>query len=128
MRSLEELLDQPLVLYFYPSDFTPGCTREACQFRDELPAFEQEGAHVVGVSPDPPEEHARFKKEHDLPFPLLSDEDNEVANAYGVQGILRTKRVTFVIDQEGTIRARIKSLLPGKHVVEAREAVEALST
>lgn len=122
---LAKLLDRPLVLFFYPGDFTFGCTREACDFRDNLGAFEAHGVNVVGISTDPPEKHERFREEHSLGFDLLADEDGEVREAYDAEGLLGTKRVTFVIDREGTVRERFRSPFHWSHVDEALETIEA---
>lgn len=119
MVSLADFEGQPLVLYFYPADFTPGCTREALSFRDAFEDLRELDAAVVGVSQDPPGKHAAFREEHDLPFDLLSDVEGEVAQAYGVDGFFRTRRVTFVIGPDGVVRERIKSFLPGPHVRDA---------
>lgn len=122
---LDELLDRPVVLFFYPGDFTFVCTREACDFRDNLDAFEAHGVNVVGISTDPPEKHERFREEHSLGFDLLADEDGRVREAYDAEGLLGTKRVTFVIDPEGTVRKRFRSPFHWSHVDEALEAIEA---
>ncbi|MFW5966832.1 MAG: thioredoxin-dependent thiol peroxidase [Persicimonas sp.] len=109
--SLSDLRGEKVVLYFYPKDMTPGCTTQACDFRDNLDAFEEEGWRVLGVSPDPVDSHAEFREEHDLNFTLLADPDHEVAESYGVwrekqnygrtyEGIVRS---TFLIDEEGEI-------------------------
>lgn len=109
--SLAELRGQRVVLYFYPKDDTPGCTVEACEFRDLLPRFSAQGVAVYGISPDPVRKHARFKAKHALSFPLLADEDHTVCEAFGVwreklfwgrkyMGVMRT---TFVIDAKGTV-------------------------
>jgi thioredoxin-dependent peroxiredoxin len=109
--SLASLRGQRVVLYFYPKDDTPGCTVEACEFRDLLPRFSAQGVAVFGISPDPVRKHARFKAKHGLSFPLLADEDHAVCEAYGVwreklfwgrkyMGVMRT---TYVIDAEGRI-------------------------
>jgi peroxiredoxin Q/BCP len=121
---LADLLDRPTVLFFYPGDFTFVCTREACDFRDNLGAFEAHGVNVVGVSTDPPDEHDRFREEYELGFDLLADEDGEVREAYDADGLLGTQRVTFVIDSEGTIRKRFRSPFHWSHVDEALEGVE----
>lgn len=121
---LDDFQGNPLVLFFYPGDFTPGCTREACQFRDAFEDLRGLNAHIVGISQDPPETHAKFRGKHDLPFPLLSDEDGETAEAYGVDGFLRTKRVTFIIGPDGTIQERIKSILPGSHIKNTLKHLE----
>lgn len=120
---LDDLEGQPTVLFFYPGDFTPICTREACSFRDNFEAFRELDATVLGISTDPPDEHARFREEYDLEFDLLSDEDGDVCQAYGADGLLGTKRVTFVLDGRGIVRERFRSPFPGSHVDEALEAI-----
>lgn len=109
--ALDDFQGQKLILYFYPQDMTPGCTTEACDFRDHLDELHEEGWNVVGVSTDPLDQHETFREKYDLNFPLLSDPDHEVAERYGVwreqtnfgrtyEGIVRS---TFLIDEEGTI-------------------------
>ena len=109
--SLSDLRGQKVVLYFYPKDMTPGCTTQACDFRDNIDTFTDKGWRVLGVSPDPVERHEKFRGKHDLNFTLLADPDHKVANEYGVwrekknygrtyEGIVRS---TFLIDEEGTI-------------------------
>ena len=105
-RSLKEFLRQgPLILYFYPADFTPGCTKEACTFRDLHSDIQRAGLQVVGVSPQSPESHTRFSEKYHLPFTLLSDEDKVVIRKYGVDGLLGfgVRRATFLVDESGTI-------------------------
>lgn len=105
-RSLRDYLGKKIVvLYFYPKDFTSGCTVEAQRFRDDYGLYEGKDAAVIGVSLDTKESHARFSEKHGLPFPLLSDRGKEVAKAYGVLGMggISTKRVTFIINKEGVI-------------------------
>jgi peroxiredoxin Q/BCP len=105
-RSLAELLaDGPLILYFYPADFTPGCTREACSIRDIHSDLEAAGLRVAGVSPQDSDSHARFRDQHRLPFVLLSDTDKAVARQYDVDGPfgVGVRRATFLIGQDGTI-------------------------
>lgn len=100
-RRLGDLLaGRPLILYFYPADFTPGCTREACDLRDLHTQILSAGLRVVGVSPQSPESHRRFRDEHSLPFMLLSDEDKVAIKAFGVDGPLGigVRRATFLID------------------------------
>jgi thioredoxin-dependent peroxiredoxin len=100
-----------VVLYFYPKDETPGCTREACDFRDHSADFEQRGAVILGISTDPMESHLRFGEKHKLPFPLLSDEDASVSKMYGVfkqrnlygKKYMGIERTTFVIDRTGRV-------------------------
>jgi peroxiredoxin Q/BCP len=108
---LKDLRGKRVVLYFYPKDNTPGCTKEACDFRDSITKFRRKGVVVLGVSPDGVKSHQKFKAKFDLPFPLLADEDHAIAEAYGAwqeksmygrkyMGIVRS---TFVIDEKGTI-------------------------
>jgi len=107
--SLKDYLGKNVVvLYFYPKDFTSGCTTEACSFRDSYKPYREKGAVVIGVSLDSVESHKKFSEKYALPFAILSDNRKEVAKAYGVLGIggLVAKRVTFIIDKDGTI-ARI---------------------
>ena len=119
-----------LVLYFYPKDETPGCTREACGFRDLYEDFIDAGAEVVGVSADSVNSHERFTQNHNLPFVLLSDPKNVVRKAYGVSGSLfglLPGRETFVIDKEGIIQFRFSSQFEiGTHIRDALEVIEGL--
>jgi len=104
--SLTDLLHSgPLILYFYPADFTPGCTREACSIRDIHEDLVAVGLRVAGVSPQSPESHARFRKEHDLPFVLLSDPDKVAIKMYDVDGPLGVgvRRATFLVNQDRSI-------------------------
>lgn len=109
--SLSDYRGKKVVLYFYPKDSTPGCTQEACDFRDSSAAYEQKGAVVLGISPDPVKSHDKFAQKYELSFPLLSDPDHAVAEAFGVwqlkkmygkeyEGIVRS---TFLIDEEGIL-------------------------
>jgi len=131
--SLSALKGQWVVLYFYPRDDTPGCTKEACGFRDALPAFQKLNATVIGVSRDTVAKHEKFKTEHDLTFPLAADEDGSVCEAYGVwveknmygKKSMGIERATFLIAPDGTL-AKIwrKVKVPG-HVEAVQEALEA---
>ncbi len=106
-RSLTRLLDgEALILYFYPADFTPGCTREACDLRDLHTQILRAGLRVVGISPQSPASHRRFRDEHGLPFTLLSDEDKAVIGAFGVDGPLGigVRRATFLLDRGRVVR------------------------
>lgn len=117
---LGEVLGQrAVVLYFYPKDDTPGCTAEACGFRDNGAAFAAAGAEVVGVSGDPVASHDRFAAKYDLPFTLVSDVSGEVRRLYGVtpQGPLPS-RATFVIDAQGVVRSVLASLPSAPQHVE----------
>ena len=110
--SLTRLLkDGPAILYFYPADFTPGCTREACSIRDLHREISQVGLTVAGISPQSPDSHRRFREKYNLPFTLLSDEKKEVIKMFGVNGLLGVwvQRVTFLIDQERIIKGRVKA-------------------
>jgi peroxiredoxin Q/BCP len=129
--SLESLRGKPVVLYFYPKDDTPGCTRQACGIRDSWTEFERRGAVVLGVSPDNPRSHAKFKAKYDLPFTLLSDEDGSVAEAYGVRllelfrGRLRlgVERSTFVIDPAGNVAKVMRRVKPDNHADDVLAAL-----
>ncbi|HEX5036362.1 MAG TPA: peroxiredoxin [bacterium] len=126
---LSDFKGKPLVLYFYPKDDTPGCTAEACTFRDSFEVFTDAGAAVVGISSDSPESHKQFAKKNKLPFKLLSDEDESVKKAYGVYTMmgLWSGRVTFVIDGKGVVRHVFSSQFqPKKHVDEALEVLKHL--
>jgi peroxiredoxin Q/BCP len=125
-HALKDYKGQWVVLYFYPKDDTPGCTKEACSFRDNLPKFKKTKAMVFGVSADPVKKHAKFVEKFSLSFPLLADEDKKVVEAYGVwakkkfmgreyMGILRT---TFLIDPEGKIAKIYESVKPETHAEE----------
>jgi peroxiredoxin Q/BCP len=123
MVSLSDFLGQkPVVLFFYPKDDTPGCTKEACAFRDEYERFKELDAEVMGISSDSVESHERFAEEHKLPFPLLSDRGEKVRGIYGVPNTfgLFPGRVTYVIDQEGVVRHVFSSQIGvERHVTEA---------
>ena len=132
LRSEELLAKGPLVLYFYPKDFTPGCTREACLFRDAFEDLSGLGASIVGVSVDGGESHKRFAERYRLPFSLLSDPDRALAKRYEILrplGILGARRVTFVIDQEGYVRGAFHhELSMGSHVRDVRACLERLAS
>jgi thioredoxin-dependent peroxiredoxin len=124
--ALASLIDRPIVLYFYPKDDTPGCSTEACRFRDEYEAFLAAGADVIGVSSDDPKSHARFREKHQLPFRLLSDPGGAARKAFGVPntfGIL-PGRATFVINRDGKILYSFNSqFMPERHVSNALVAL-----
>ena len=125
-RRSDQLTGQWLVLFFYPKDDTPGCTAEACAFRDSYGDLQSLGAEVWGVSGDAAASHQRFAQRHNLPFPLLVDRDNALRRAFGVPSLLGLLpgRVTYVIDGEGVIRHVFNNLLDG--AAHRREAIEAL--
>ncbi len=123
-RTLSSLLDgEALILYFYPADFTPGCTREACDLRDLHTQILAAGLRVVGVSPQSPESHRRFRDKHGLPFTLLSDEGKSVIKAFGVDGPLGigVRRTTFLIDRGRVVR---DAVLADLRVARHKEFVE----
>jgi peroxiredoxin Q/BCP len=128
MRRLSELLaDGPVVLFFYPVAMSPGCTRESCHFRDLTSEFAELGAHRVGISADTVEKQHRFSEKHSFDFPLLSDPQKTVAKQFGVtRGIGPNKRVTFVIDRDGTVLDVVKSELSMRS--HADKALEVLRT
>jgi peroxiredoxin Q/BCP len=111
--SLKEFRGKKVILYFYPKDNTPGCTREACDFRDSMVQFSNQNTVVIGVSKDNPQRHQKFKQKYSLPFILLADENGDVCEAYGVinkkslfgRTFLGIQRSTFLIDEKGYIRA-----------------------
>lgn len=131
IRLRDMLKQHHVVLYFYPRDFTPGCTREACSFRDHHGEIAALGAEIYGVSLDPPQKHAAFAERHQLPFPLISDTDRAIGRSFGVLrlgGLLLTKRVTFVIDRSGVIRHVTQSELGlDRHTNEAIAALRQLA-
>ncbi len=134
LHKLSDYFGTPLVLYFYPKDDTPGCTAEACSFRDDYSAFEKSKTKIIGVSPDSVASHKKFKEKYVLPFPLLSDAQHTVAEQYGVwvekkvrgkksMGILRT---TFLIDRNGNIAKVFAGVKPSEHSKEVLEALQSL--
>jgi thioredoxin-dependent peroxiredoxin len=132
--SLKELKGKTVVLYFYPRDDTPGCTAEACAFRDSLPDFSKVKAEVVGISRDSVGSHDKFKRKFKLPFPLASDEDGKVTEAYGVwveksmygKKYMGVERATFLIDGKGVIRDIWRKVKVEGHTDEVLEAARAL--
>lgn len=133
--SLSDYKGQKIVLYFYPKDDTPGCTAESCDFRDSIKAFEKTGAQVIGISKCSVKKHDKFKAKYDLNFPLVSDENGDVCERYGVwieksmygKKYMGIDRSTFLIDEKGKI-AQIwrKVKVPG-HVVEVQTAIKGLA-
>jgi peroxiredoxin Q/BCP len=126
--SLTALLkDGPAILYFYPADFTPGCTREACSIRDLHRELTRAGITVAGISPQSPESHKRFREKHNLPFTLLADEGKQVIGMFGVNGLLGfwVQRVTFLIDQNRVIKGRVKAHFSiAEHEAFIKRAIE----
>lgn len=129
--SLADLKGRNVILYFYPRDDTPGCTKEACAFRDRYAEFKQKGAVVLGVSVDPAKAHDKFVAKFNLPFTLLADEDKQIVQAYGVWGqksfmgrkYLGVHRVTFLIGPDGLIRRIWPKVKPVEHAEEVLAAL-----
>jgi peroxiredoxin Q/BCP len=130
---LSDLRGKPVVLYFYPKDDTPGCTRQACDIRDAWGEFERAGAVVLGVSPDGEASHAKFKAKYGLPFPLLADTDHSVSEAYGVWGektfagrkYMGVERSTFVVDAEGNLARVMRKVDPKSHADDVLQVLNA---
>ena len=129
---LGDLKGQWSVLYFYPKDDTPGCTKEACGLRDDYAAYEKAGVRILGVSPDSPASHRKFKEKYNLPFTLLADDGHKVCDAYGVwgpkkfmgkeyTGVLRT---TFLVDPDGKIAHVFENVKPEGHSQEILSALQ----
>jgi len=123
LQKLSDFRGKTVLLYFYPADDTPGCTKEACNFRDDYSAYEKAGVVILGVSPDDVNSHVKFKQKYNLQFPLLVDEGHKVCDAYGVwgpkkfvgkeyDGVLRT---TFLIDVDGNIKRVYEKVRPAEH-------------
>ncbi len=129
-RKLSDYRGNRVVLYFYPKDDTPGCTTEACNFRDDYSAYQKAGITILGVSPDSPKRHANFKAKYDLPFTLLADTEHEVCELYGVWGVKKSYgreyegvyRTTFLINPEGEIIKVFKNVKPADHSAEVLQA------
>ena len=130
LRKLSDFRGTNVVLYFYPADDTPGCTKEACNFRDDYSAYEKANIQILGVSPDTVKSHVKFKQKFQLPFPLLADEGHKVCDLYGVwgpkkfmgkeyEGVLRT---TFLIDENGKIVKVFEKVRPAEHSAEVLSA------
>jgi peroxiredoxin Q/BCP len=123
---LGKVRGKPAVVYFYPKDETPGCTREACAFRDVFDQYAQRGVTIFGVSGDSSESHQEFSAKHRLPFPLVSDADGNIARAYGVSTTFgMASRVTFLIGQDGRVAKVWPDVDPGVHADEVLKAVDA---
>jgi thioredoxin-dependent peroxiredoxin len=131
IRNLSDFAGQTIVLYFYPKDDTPGCTTEACNFRDDYSAYEQAGVTILGVSPDSPKSHTKFKEKFNLPFSLLADEQHELCEQFGVWGpkkfmgreYMGVNRTTFVIGPDGIVKKVFENVKPAEHSVEVLDAV-----
>ena len=130
--TLSKLKGSPVVLYFYPKDDTPGCTTEACSFRDAFADYKKAGAVILGVSPDGIASHAKFAKKFELPFSLLADDEKQVCKAYGVwkeksmygKKYMGVERTTFVIDKKGILQKIFPKVKVAGHSTQVLEAVK----
>ena len=130
---LSDLRGKPVVLYFYPKDDTPGCTTEACEFRDAYDTYRDRGIEILGVSPDDVTSHGKFRSKYSLPFTLLADPDHKVADAYGVWGersfagktYMGINRSTFLIDADGNVARAMLGIKPAGHAATVLEEVPA---
>jgi peroxiredoxin Q/BCP len=126
LRRLSDFQGKPLVLYFYPKDDTPGCTTEACNFRDDYSGYKRAGVAILGISPDSVNSHSKFKRKYNLPFPLLSDTDHKICEKYGVWGLKKfmgreymgVLRITFLIDAGSKIVRVFENVRPADHSAE----------
>jgi peroxiredoxin Q/BCP len=126
---LSDFRGKRVVLYFYPKDDTPGCTTEACEFRDAYDTYRDQGIEILGVSPDDVGSHEKFKSKYDLPFTLLADPDHKTAEAYGVWGertaygktFMGIKRSTFLIDEDGKVARAMLGIKPAGHAAAVLE-------
>jgi thioredoxin-dependent peroxiredoxin len=133
LRKLSDFRGRNVILYFYPKDDTPGCTTEACNFRDDYSAYEKAGVVILGVSPDNVKSHVKFKRKFDLPFPLLADEGHKVCDMYGVWGLKKSMgreyegvlRTTFLIDKNGNIAKVFENVRPAEHSADLLSALGA---
>jgi thioredoxin-dependent peroxiredoxin len=134
IRRLADFRGEPVLLYFYPEDDTPGCIKEACNFRDDYSAYQKAKVTILGVSPDTVESHVKFKIKYELPFPLLADVGHKVCDLYGVwgmkqfsgrdyEGVLRT---TFLINARGEVARVFEKVRPSEHSAEVLQALESL--
>jgi len=134
IRRLSDFRGRPIVLYFYPKDDTPGCTTEACNFRDNYSAYIEADVILLGISADTPKSHAKFKKKYSLPFPLLADDGHVVCDQYQVWGPKKfmgrdyegISRTTFLINANGKIARVFENVKPSEHSAEVLEALKAL--
>jgi len=131
-HTLADFTGQTVVIYFYPKDDTPGCTKEACSFRDSYKDFRDAGVEIIGISPDTEKSHQKFQQKYELPFILLSDPDHAVCEKYGVWGLKKNfgreyegvYRTTFIIDPQGEIKRVFKNVKPSDHSQEVLEAMQ----
>lgn len=133
LHRLGDYRGQRVLLYFYPQDDTPGCTKEACNFRDDYSAYQDEDVVILGVSPDNAETHSKFSEKYQLPFPLLADPEHLVCKQYGVWGVKEISgkeykgvyRTTYLIDRQGKIEKVFEQVKPDEHSAEVLELLQA---
>jgi peroxiredoxin Q/BCP len=131
VRTLSEFHGKTVLIYFYPKDDTPGCTTEACNFRDDYSAYEKAGVVILGISPDTVKSHVKFKSKYELPFPLLADSDHQVCEAYGVWGLKKfmgreymgVLRTTFLIGSDGNVKDVFENVKPAEHSTQVLESL-----
>jgi peroxiredoxin Q/BCP len=131
-QRLSDYRGKHILLYFYPKDDTPGCTKEACNFRDDYSQYDRKNVVILGVSPDTPESHAKFMDKYELPFSLLADEDHQVCKLYGVWGpkkifgkeVIGVHRTTYLIGPEGEVLKVFEKVSPAKHSAEVLAFIE----
>jgi len=134
VTKLSDYLGETVILYFYPKDDTPGCTTEACNFRDDYSKYKELGVRIIGISPDSEKSHDKFKSKYKLPFTLLSDKNHQVSESYGVWGKKKfmgkeyfgVKRTTFIIDKKGKIAKVFEGVKPANHSDDVLEVIKAL--
>lgn len=126
--SLSDLIGSYVLVYFYPKDDTPGCTKEACMIKDVYDEFQEVGITVLGISKDSPESHKKFRQKYELPFTLLSDPQKQVILAYEAQGALGTKRISYLIGPDGTIIKPYPNVDPASHAYEILKDYKALNS
>ena len=131
-HTLADFAGQTVVIYFYPKDGTPGCTKEACSFRDSYKDFRDAGVEIIGISPDTEKSHQKFQQKYELPFILLSDPDHAVCEKFGVWGLKKNYgreyegvyRTTFIIDPKGMIKRVFKNVKPSDHSQEVLQVMQ----
>lgn len=132
IHQLSDYAGQTIVVYFYPKDDTPGCTKEACSFRDSYQEFKKAGVEIIGISPDDEKSHIKFSEKYELPFTLLSDPDHAVCEAFGVWGLKKymgreyegVYRTTYIIGPEGNIKRVFENVKPADHSEQVLEEVK----
>lgn len=131
VRTLSEFHGKTVLIYFYPKDDTPGCTTEACNFRDDYSAYEKAGVVILGISPDTVKSHVKFKSKYELPFPLLADSEHQVCEAYGVWGLKKfmgreymgVLRTTFLVGSDGKVKDVFENVKPAEHSTQVLESL-----